>query len=43
MNSKNYKRIGWLDVSRGIAFLMVIYSHLDFCDSNIMKFSLLYF
>lgn len=38
MNSKNYKRIGWLDVSRGIAFLMVIYSHLDFCDSNIMKF-----
>lgn len=38
MNSKNYKRIGWLDVSRGIAFLMVIYSHLHYCDSSIMRF-----
>lgn len=32
------KRIGWLDVSRGIAFLMVLYSHLNYCDSNIMRF-----
>jgi len=32
------KRINWLDVSRGIAFLMVIYSHLIYCDSEVMKF-----
>lgn len=38
MNSKNIKRIGWIDISRGLAFLMVIYSHTDYCDSNIMRF-----
>lgn len=31
-------RINWLDTSRGIAFLMVIYSHLDYCNSDIMKY-----
>lgn len=32
------KRINWLDISRGLAFLMVIYSHLDYSSSSIMKF-----
>lgn len=32
------KRINWLDVSRGLAFLMVIYCHLIYCDSEVMKF-----
>lgn len=32
------KRIKWLDVSRGMAFLMVIYSHLDYCDSTLMLY-----
>lgn len=32
------KRINWLDVSRGLAFLMVIYSHLELCDSAIMRY-----
>ena len=36
--TQKLKRIEWLDVSRGIAFLMVIYSHLHYCDSNIMRF-----
>lgn len=36
--TQKLKRIGWLDVSRGIAFLMVIYSHLHYCDSSIMRF-----
>ncbi len=32
------RRIKWVDISRGIAFLMVIYSHQDFCNSAIMKY-----
>jgi hypothetical protein len=32
------KRINWLDVSRGLTFLMVIYSHLDYCNPSIMKY-----
>lgn len=32
------KRINWLDVSRGVAFLMVIYSHLEYCNSAVMRF-----
>ena len=32
------KRINWLDTTRGLAFLMVIYSHLEYCDSLIMRF-----
>lgn len=32
------KRINWLDTTRGLAFLMVIYCHLDYCDSQIMRF-----
>ena len=31
-------RIQWVDVSRGIAFLMVIYSHLPMCNSRVMIF-----
>lgn len=32
------KRIGWLDSSRGIAFLVVLYSHLDFSNPTILKY-----
>ena len=35
---KMMKRINWLDTTRGLAFLMVIYSHLEYCDSLIMRF-----
>lgn len=35
---KSQKRIGWLDVSRGLAFLMVIYSHLEYCNDNVMRY-----
>jgi len=38
MNKIITKRIKWLDLSRGLAFLMVIYSHLDYCDDSIMRF-----
>lgn len=31
-------RIAWLDTSRGLAFLMVIYSHLEFCNPGLMKY-----
>lgn len=34
----NTSRINWLDVSRGLAFLMVIYSHLEYCDDSVMQF-----
>lgn len=34
----NINRLPWLDVSRGIVFLMVIYSHLEYCDPCIMRF-----
>lgn len=34
----NSKRIEWLDVSRGIAFLMVIYSHIGVCNMEVMKY-----
>lgn len=36
--SNKKPRIHWLDVSRGIAFLMVIYSHLEFCNDSVMKY-----
>lgn len=32
------KRINWLDTTRGLAFLMVIYSHLFYRNDDIMKF-----
>lgn len=32
------KRINWLDISRGLAFLMVIYSHLEFCNDSVMRY-----
>ncbi|MDE5998840.1 MAG: acyltransferase family protein, partial [Bacteroidaceae bacterium] len=32
------KRINWLDTSRGIAFLMVIYSHLEYSNDIIMRY-----
>ena len=32
------KRIDWLDTSRGLAFLMVIYSHLEFCNHDLMRY-----
>lgn len=35
---KQKKRINWIDVSRGIAFLMVIYSHLQYCNSSLMHY-----
>lgn len=31
------ERIGWIDASRGLAFLMVIYSHLPMMNPEIMK------
>lgn len=34
----NKRRINWLDVSRGIAFLMVIYSHLEFTNESVMRY-----
>lgn len=32
------KRIHWLDVSRGLAFLMVIYSHLEYSNDAVMRY-----
>lgn len=32
------KRIHWLDVSRGFAFLMVIYSHLEYSNDSVMRY-----
>lgn len=32
------KRLSWIDFSRGIAFLMVIYSHIPTCTPDIMHF-----
>ena len=32
------KRIGWLDSSRGIAFLAVLYSHLEYSNPFILKY-----
>lgn len=32
------KRIEWVDVARGIAFLMVLYSHQKYCNDTIMRF-----
>ena len=37
-STSNKKRINWLDVSRGIAFLMVIYSHLEYCNDSVMRY-----
>lgn len=31
-------RLKWLDISRGIAFLIVIYSHLEYKDDMIMRY-----
>lgn len=31
-------RLHWIDSARGIAFLMVIYSHVGYCNSHLMKF-----
>lgn len=36
--TKANKRINWVDVSRGLAFLMVIYYHLPMMDSGVMNF-----
>lgn len=38
MTTAIVERIKWLDTSRGIAMLMVIYSHLDYCDQGVMRF-----
>lgn len=32
------KRILWLDVSRGLAFLMVVYSHLEYTNDSVMRY-----
>jgi len=37
-NAIQVRRINWIDVSRGLAFLMVIYSHLELCDDSIMRY-----
>lgn len=34
----SHARIPWIDVSRGLAFLMVIYSHIPQCDRSVMRF-----
>lgn len=34
------KRLKWIDTARGIAFLMVIYCHIDYCNSSILRFCL---
>ena len=31
-------RLKWLDISRGLAFLMVIYSHLEYKENMIMRY-----
>ena len=31
-------RLKWLDTARGLAFLMVIYQHLKYCDDMIMRY-----
>ena len=31
-------RLNWIDVSRGIAMLMVIYSHLFYCSNIVMNY-----
>jgi len=36
--SRNKERINWLDVSRGMAFLMVIYSHLEYSNDFVMRY-----
>ena len=35
---KSTPRVKWLDISRGLAFLMVIYSHLEYKDDLIMRY-----
>ncbi|MDG3085080.1 acyltransferase family protein [Vibrio hannami] len=32
------ERIAWVDISRGMAFLMIIYSHLDFTNETLMAY-----
>ena len=32
------QRIGWLDTVRGMAMIMVVYSHISFCNPRIMEF-----
>lgn len=32
------QHLNWIDVSRGMAFLMVIYSHLKYCEPGLMKY-----
>lgn len=38
MEIKN--RLKWIDAARGLAFLMVIYCHIDYCNSSILRFCL---
>lgn len=35
---ENRQRIKWLDASRGLAFLMIIYSHIDFNSDALMRY-----
>lgn len=37
-NSSPKERIEWLDVTRGLAFMMVIYQHMTYCNETIMKY-----
>lgn len=38
INKKGGARLKWLDIARGLAFLMVIYSHLKYRDDMIMRY-----
>lgn len=37
-NNKMNERKAWIDSVRGIAFLMVIYSHLQYCSPSLMRY-----
>lgn len=36
--TKQHIRLKWLDIARGLAFLMVIYSHLKYKDDMVMRY-----
>lgn len=37
-DDQNRVRLKWLDIARGLAFLMVIYSHLKYKDDMVMRY-----
>lgn len=38
INKKSGDRLKWLDTARGLAFLMVVYSHLKYRDDMVMRY-----